>query len=44
MTMARGGILRVMISGGECARLDAVVLDAYKECPALDQKDRRRYL
>jgi len=37
-------MLRVMILGGECARFDAVVLDAYKECSALDQEDRRHYL
>ena len=37
-------MLRVMLPGVECARFDAVVLDAYKECLALDQKDRRRYL
>jgi len=40
----RGGILTVMILGGECARFDAVVLDVYKKCSALDQEDRRRYL
>ena len=40
----RGGILRVMIPGGECAWFDAVVLSAYKECPAPDEEDRRRYL
>ena len=27
-----------MVVGGECARLDAVVLGAYMECPALAQK------
>ena len=43
-SMARGGMLRVSIPGGECARFDAVILDAYKECPVLDQEDRRRYL
>ena len=37
-------MLRVMILGGECARSDVVVLDAFKECSALDQDDRRRYL
>ena len=43
-TMARrGGMLTVMILGGECARFDVVVLDVYKECPALDQEDRGRY-
>ena len=40
----RGGMLRVMILGGECALFDAVALRAYKECPAPDQEDRRRYL
>ena len=41
-SMARGRMLRDLIPGGECARFDAVVLDAYEECPALDQEDRRR--
>lgn len=36
--------MRVMISGGECARFNAVVLDAHKECPVLDKEDKRRYL
>ncbi|KIJ95042.1 hypothetical protein K443DRAFT_109436, partial [Laccaria amethystina LaAM-08-1] len=40
----RGGMLRVMIPGGECVWFDAVVLNAYKECPSQDQEDRRRYL
>jgi hypothetical protein len=40
----RGGMPRIMIPGGECARFDAVVLNAYKECPALDQDDRRHHL
>ena len=40
----RGGTLRVMIRGGECACFDTVVLNAYKECPAQDQEDKRRYL
>ena len=40
----RGGILRVMIPRGECAWFDAVAMRAYKECPAQDQEDRRRYL
>jgi hypothetical protein len=39
-----GGMLRVMIPEGEWAWFDAVVLNAYKECPAQDQVDRRRYL
>ena len=43
-SMARGGMLRVMVPGGECARFHAVVLNAYKECPVLDQEDGRRYL
>ena len=29
---------------GECARFDAVVLNAYMECLALYQEDRRHYL
>ena len=37
-------MLRAMTRGGECARFDAVVLNAYKECLALDQEDRKRYL
>ena len=40
----RCGTLRVMISGGDCACFDLVVLNAYKECPAQDQEDRRRHL
>ena len=39
----RVGILKVMILGGERAWFDAVVLNAYKECPAQDREDRRRY-
>ena len=31
-----GWILWVRIPGGECARFNAVVLGAYKECLALD--------
>jgi hypothetical protein len=31
-------MLRVMIPGGGCARFDAVALNAYKGCPALDQQ------
>ena len=38
------GMPKVMIAGRECARFDAVVLNAYKECHALDQEDRRHYL
>ena len=37
-----GGVLTVMILRAECAWLYAVVFA--KECPALDQDDRRRYL
>ena len=36
-------MLRVMIPRGERAWFDAVALSAYKECPAQDQEDRRRY-
>ena len=43
-SMARGRMLRDLIPGGEFARFDAVVLNAYKECPVLDQEDRTRYL
>ena len=43
-SMAIGGMLRVMIPGGECAPFDAVVLNAYMECLALYQEDRRHYL
>ena len=38
--MARGGMLKVVTPGGERAWFDAVVLNAYKECSALDQEDR----
>ena len=33
-------MLKVVTPGGECARFDAEVLNAYKECSALDQEDR----
>ena len=39
-SMTRGGMLKVVTPGGECAWFDAVVLNAYKECSALDQEDR----
>ena len=39
-SMTRGGLLKVVTPGGECAWFDAVVLNAYKECSALDQEDR----
>jgi hypothetical protein len=42
--VGRGGMRRVMIWGGKCARFDAVVLNAYKGCLAQDQEDRERYL
>ena len=37
-------MLRVMMPGGKFAWFDAVVLNAYKECPAPDQEDRKLYL
>ena len=44
-SMARmGGMLTVMIPRAEYAWLNAVILDPYKKCPALDRDDRRRYL
>ena len=39
-SMARGRMVKVATPGGECAWFDAVVLNAYKECSALDQEDR----
>ena len=39
-SMARVGMLEVVTPGGERAWFDAVVLNAYKECSALDQEDR----
>ena len=43
-SMARSRMLRDLIPGGECARFDAVVLNAYMDCLALYQEDRRHYL
>ena len=36
-------MLKVVTLGGECACFNAVVLNAYKECSALDQEDGQHF-